>query len=404
MLDKLYRLRVQLIVLTLARLVLNTGIRMVYPFAPALSRGLGVEITAVYRLLTLRSLTGFLSPLFGPLSDRFGRKPVIVAAMLLCMLACLLAVIWPAYWPLGATLILISLAKVIYDPAIAAYLGDAVPFARRGRAIAVTEVAWAGALLVGAPLVGWLMARQGWQSPFLWMALLAGGTAAWLSIVLPPTQAASIRTTRLRDLPGTLRQYPAIWAASAYSILIMSASEIFFIVYGNWMEASFNLPLTSLGLAAGVIGGAEIIGEGAVGAFVDRFGKRFVVAAGLLCTLMYTIIPSTSSNLTSALLSLFVLFLGFEMLVVGVIPLLTELVPGARATVMSAVVAAGSLGRASGTVVGPFLWERGGLVANAGAAAVLTGAAVFIIARWLHAAQVEGRTEVRSEDRRRIGD
>jgi predicted MFS family arabinose efflux permease len=404
MLNRLYRLRVQLMALTLARLVLNTGIRMVYPFAPALSRGLGVEITAVYRLLTLRSLTGFLSPFFGPLSDRFGRKPVIVAAMLLCMVACLLVVGWPAYWPLGATLILISLAKVIYDPAVAAYLGDAVPFARRGRAIAATEVAWAGALLVGAPLVGWLIARQGWQSPFLWMALLAGGTAVWLAIVLPPTQATNIRTTRLRDLPATMRQHPAIWAAAAYSILIMSASEIFFIVYGNWMEASFNLPLTSLGLAAGVIGGAEIVGEGAVGVFVDRFGKRFVVAAGLLCTLMYVIIPSTSASLTTALISLFVLFLGFEMLVVGVIPLLTELVPGARATVMSAVVAAGSLGRASGTVVGPFLWERGGLAANAGAAALLTAAAVFIIARWLHAAQAEGSLEAHAESGQKIGD
>jgi predicted MFS family arabinose efflux permease len=389
-----HRFRVQLIALTLAQLVLNTGVRMVYPFAPELSRGLGVEITAVYRLLTLRSLTGFISPIFGPLSDRVGRKPVIVAAMFLCALACLLVVIWPAYWPLGATLILIALAKVIYNPAVSAYLGDAVPFARRGRAIAVTEVSWAGALLVGAPLVGWLIAGWGWQAPFLGMAILAGGTAVWLSIVLPPTQSTHIRTTRLRDLLGTVRQHPVIWAATAYSSLAMAASEIFFIVYGDWMETSFNLPLTSLGLAAGVVGGAEILGEGAVGAFVDRFGKRFVVVAGLLCTLMYVVIPSTSATLTTALISLFILFLGFEMMVVGVIPLLTELVPGARAMVMSAIVAAGSLGRALGTVVGPILWERGGLPANAGAAAILTVAAVFIIFRWLHAAEPEGRLEI----------
>ena len=389
MLRKPYRLRMQLIVLTLARLVLNTGIRMVYPFAPALSRGLGVEITAVYRLLTLRSLTGFVSPLFGPLSDRFGRKPVIVVSMLLCTLACILVVMWPAYWPLGITLILIALAKVIYDPAVSAYLGDVVPFARRGRAIAVIEFAWAGALLVGAPVVGWLIAQKGWQSPFLWMALLAGGTAVILFVVLPPTQATSIRTTRLRDLPQTVRQHPVIWAAIAYVLLSAAANEIFFIVYGDWMEAGFNLPLTGLGLAAGVVGGAEILGEGAVGLLVDRFGKRFTVAAGLLCVLMYGLIPSTSGTLTTALISLFFLFLGFEMMIVGAIPLLTELVPGARATVMSVVGAASSLGRALGTVIGPFLWKRGGLAMNAGAAAVLTVIAVFIVARWLHVAQPE---------------
>jgi predicted MFS family arabinose efflux permease len=295
---------------------------------------------------------------------------------------------------LGATLIFISLAKVIYDPALSAYLGDAVPFARRGRAIAVIEFAWAGALLVGAPVVGWLIARGGWQSPFLWMAVLAGGTAVLLLIILPPTQAINIRTTRLRDLPQTIRQHPVIWAALAYSILSATANELFFIVYGDWMEAGFNLPLTGLGLAAGVVGGAEVLGEGAVGVFVDRFGKRFIVGAGLLCVFMYVLIPSTSATLTTALISLFFLFLGFEMMVVGTIPLLTELVPGARATVLSAAVAASSLGRAAGTVVGPSLWEWGGIRANAGAAAVLTAAAVFVIARWLRAGQEEGRLEI----------
>ncbi|MCB8943155.1 MAG: MFS transporter [Ardenticatenaceae bacterium] len=388
-LNKPYRFRVQLIILTLARLVLNTGIRMVYPFAPALSRGLGVEVGAVYRLLTIRSLTGFVSPLFGPTSDRFGRRPVIVISMVLCTLACLLVVIWPAYWPLGATLVLISLAKVIYDPAVGAYLGDAVPFARRGRAIAVIEFAWAGALLVGAPLTGWLIARGSWQSPFLVMAVVAGVTAVILLIVLPPTHSSSIRTTRLRDLPQTVRQHPVIWAAIAYALISAAANEIFFIVYGDWMEAGFNLPLTGLGLAAGVVGGAELLGEGAVGLLVDRFGKRFIVAAGALCILMYGLIPSTSGTLTTALVSLFFLFLGFEMMVVGVLPLLTELVPGARATVMAAVQASSSLGRALGTVIGPFLWERGGLGMNAGVAAVLTVAAVFIIVRWLHVGKGE---------------
>ena len=390
MLNKPYRLRVQLIVLTLARLVLNTGIRMVYPFAPAISRGLGVEVGAIYQLLTLRNLTGFLSPLFGPMSDRFGRKPIIAAAIFLCALACLLVVIWPAYWPLGVTLILISIAKIIYDPALSAYMGDVVPFARRGRAIAVIELAWAGALLVGAPVVGWLIARGGWQSPFLWMAVLAGGSAVILLIVLPATQASNIRTTRLRDLPRTIRQHPVIWGGIAYGILSASANEIFFIVYGDWMEVSFNLPLTGLGLAAGVVGGAEVLGEGAVGAFVDRLGKRFIVVSGLLCVFMYVLIPSTSATLTTALVSLFLLFVSFEAMVVGVIPLLTELVPSARATVMSVVVAASYLGRAIGTTMGPFLWERGGLRANAWTAAILTVTAVFVIARWLQPGQETG--------------
>jgi hypothetical protein len=62
------------------------------------------------------------------------------------------------------------------------------------------------------------------------------------------------------------------------------------------------------------------------------------------------------------------------------------------------------LGRALGTLIGPFLWERGGLAANAGMSAILTGTAVFIIARWLHAGQVEESLKAHPENSQRIGD
>src|SRR5687767_6612807 len=49
----------QLVVLTLGRLFLNTGVRMVYPFLPELARGLGVSLPVLSRLITLRAFTGF---------------------------------------------------------------------------------------------------------------------------------------------------------------------------------------------------------------------------------------------------------------------------------------------------------------------------------------------------------
>ena len=141
------RLSWQLALISLARLCLNTGLRMVYPFAPAIARQLNVPITAVYRLVTIRALAGFLSPLFGPLSERFGRKVIMFGAMLLFSAGCLLVWLWPSYWLLGAALIIISIAKVIYDPAMQAYVGEMVPYRQRGKALAVTELSWAGALL-----------------------------------------------------------------------------------------------------------------------------------------------------------------------------------------------------------------------------------------------------------------
>lgn len=374
----------QLVGLTVARLFINTGLRMVYPFLPALARGMGVEVTAVYRLVTLRNVAGFLSPLFGPLSERFGRKPILMSAVLLFALACLVVVIWPAYWALGVTFVFIALAKVIYDPVMQAHVGDTVPYRQRGRALAVTETSWAGALLLGAPAIGLTLHLWGWRAPFLGLGVLGATAVFLLWRVLPALPTGTRRFTSWRDTVRTVRQHPVIWAAALYAMLSMGANEILFIVYGDWMEVTFALSLASLGLASAVIGGAEILGEIIAGLAVDRFGKRpVIIATGLLNALAYLLLPHTSVTLLTAVFSLFLLFLTFEITVVGGIPLLTELVPGARSVVMSVTLAAAAMGRAIGSLLGPLIWQRIGFVGSGMIAAIVMLAAIFVLARWL---------------------
>ncbi len=378
------RLLPQLLALTAARLMLNTGLRMVYPFLPALARGVGVELTAVYRLVTLRNFAGLLSPLFGPLIERYGRKPLMIVAMLLFAVGCLVVVLWPAYWGLGATLVMIGLAKVIFDPAMQAYIGDTVPYRQRGRALAVTELAWSGGLLLGAPLIGLAIQLWGWQSPFLWLGGLALATTLLLVRVLPRLPHAARRLLTLRSMAAVVRRHPVIWAAALYTLLAMAANEIFFIVYGDWMEGNFGLALGALGLASAVIGGSEIAGEISAGFLVDRFGKRPVImTTGLLNALAYLALPFIGSSLVSALLALMLLFWFFEVTLVGGVPLLTELVPSARSVVMSVALGAGALGRALGSLIGPVVFARGGFGSSGLAAAGVMLLAVLVLALWV---------------------
>jgi predicted MFS family arabinose efflux permease len=378
------RFRWQLLTISLARLVINTGLRMVYPFAPALARGLGVELASFYNLVTLRNVAGFVSPLFDPLAKRFGHRSVISQAMLLFSASCLLVLVWPSLWPLAVALVFINLAKVIFDPAMQAYVGNRIPYNQRGKAFAVTELSWAGALLVGAPLVGLAIDSAGWQTPFLWLALLGIASTVLIWRVIParqPYSGLSIRSLSTLQIVG---QHPVIWAACVYSLLIMAANETFFIVYGDWMEGSFELRLASLGLASGIIGGAEIVGEVFAGWSVDHFGKRpVVISTGLLTALTYLIIPFVSQQLFSALLMLFMLFLFFETTVVGAIPLLSEIVPRSKGVVMAMVLAFGALGRALGDIIGPRIWDRVGLAGNGLAAAAIMTVAVILLARWI---------------------
>lgn len=381
------RLRVQLAALTWARFVLVSGLRMTYPFLPAFARGLGVPFASVARLVALRGFGGFLSPFFSPLSERYGRRLVIVVSLIVFAGGALVVVIWPGYWFFGVALFVTGLAKVAYDPAMQAYLGDTVPYSQRGRAIAVSEFSWAGGLLVGAPLIGLVITRQGWQAPFAWLALLAVLSAVLVWRVLPPGHVRQTRAASLGALFAVIRQQPVIWAVVAYVLALMVANETVFIIYGDWMEQSFDLSLTNLGLAAGVIGSAEIVGEFTAGWSVDRFGKRrVVIATGLFTSVAYLLLPYVGGSLVAALVTLFLTFLGFELTFVGSIPLLTEVVPTARSVVLSTALAAGSLGRALGALIGPSVWRGLGLGGNAMFAAALTLLGVVVLARWVREA------------------
>ncbi len=387
--QKQTRLYWQLALISLARLCLNTGLRMVYPFAPAFARQLGVPVTAVYRLVTIRNLAGFLSPLFGPLSERFGRRAILFGAMIVFSAGCLLVWLWPTYWLFGAALIVISVAKVVYDPAMQAYVGETVPYKQRGKALAVTELSWAGALLVGGPLLGIAIERQGWSAAFFWLGLFGVVTAVSLRKFLPSAnKTVGGRGASLADYGRVVWQNPVIWAAMLYNVLIMAGNETIFLVFGDWMELSFGLSLLALGASAGVIGGAEITGELFAGWSVDRFGKRpVIITTGLLNALACLLIPLTDGNLTAALVAYFALFLTFEITIVGGVPLMTEIVPSARSVVMSSTIAAGALGRALGSWLGPFLFSQFGFSSNGWVSAMITAVATLLLALWIREAR-----------------
>ncbi len=357
---------------------------MAYPFLPELARGLGTTDAAVARLVSIRSFAGILSPLFSPLSERYGRRTALSVSIALFSLGSLLVFIFPTYWFLGLALAAIGIAKVIFDPAMQSYLGDVVPYQQRGRAISITELSWAGAFFLGVPAVAFAIAEWGWQAPFLGLGLLGIISLILVWRILPPAHHQTAQEKGFKALFRTISQHPVMLMAALYITLAMGANELLLIVYGRWMEGTFGLDLGALGLATIVIGAAEITGEVMTFLVVDRFGKRrFVIVFGLATAVTYLLIPFTSLSLTAALVSLFILFLCFEMTVVGGVPLMTELVPSARAIVMSVVLAASSLGRAIGALVGPAIWDWAGFQWLGIIAAVIMALSILILARWV---------------------
>ncbi len=355
------RLRVQVVAATLARVVLNTAHRMVYPFLPAFSRGLGLPLESLTALLSLRGALGVVSPVFGGLPDRFGRRPAMLAALLVFSLGVALPALFPGPIPFVLFVVLVAFGKYIYDPALQAYLGDRTPYARRGLVIAFSETSWSAAALVGIPLAGLLIARSDWHAPFMPLATagLAAGAALWFII---PSDAPAPGQTR--DAGPSQRdavwRNPVVLAGLAVGVLISLGNENLSVVYAAWLEHSFGLTVAALGLSTTVIGLAELAGEGLVMALADRLGKRRVIAMSLLASAAaYGALPLAGSQLELALGGLFFVFIAFEFTVVACLPLMTELVPAARGRVMTANVAAYAGGRMLGDLVAGYVFHFG---------------------------------------------
>jgi MFS family permease len=66
---------------TACRLVLNTARRFAYPFAPVLSRGLGVPLTAITSLIAVNQATSIIGMFFGPVADLLGYRLMMLAGL-----------------------------------------------------------------------------------------------------------------------------------------------------------------------------------------------------------------------------------------------------------------------------------------------------------------------------------
>lgn len=360
-------LRLQILFFTAIRVVYNTMHRMVYPFLTIFARGLGVDLPTMAYALTARNIAGTFGPFAATAADRQGRRFGMLMGGAFFMLGAGVVVLWPTFPALVVALIFSTLGKYIFDPSLQAFIGDRVRYEQRGRIIAITEFSWSLAFILGVPLVGFLIARGGWLAPFPLMALLGAGILAGLFWILPRDEKGKSDNRSRDNFRLVLNSLPAL-TGLAIGLFASGANEQVNLIFGAWLENSFGLQIAALGLASAIIGISELSAEGLVAGFVDRIGKPRAIAIGLtINSLAALALPFIGRTEAGALVGLFFFYLSFEFTIVSSIPLMTELLPSARATLMAFNVAAMSLGRALGAFLAPRLYGLGFLMVALGA-------------------------------------
>jgi predicted MFS family arabinose efflux permease len=358
------------------RLVLNTARRFAYPFAPVLSRGLDVPLTAVTILIAINQATAIPGMIFGPLADRLGYRLMMLCGLGMLAVGMFTGGLLPFYGVVMAALFLAGLGKSIFDPAIQAYVSERVPYRRRGLVIGFLEFSWAGSTLVGIPLLGLIIEGWGWRASFFVLGSL-GLLGFWVLRFLIPKggKKGVARHSAIGFFSAWQRlgRERTALGAIGFAFFVSVANDNLFVVYGAWLEKTFGLSVVALGLGTGAIGVAELLGESMTAALADRFGLKRSVILGLSLSLMcYGILPLFEQSVSIALTGLFAIFLTFEFTIVSFLSLCTELLPGSRATMMSSYFAAAGIGRIFGALLGGPVWLKGGIVATSFVSVVIS--------------------------------
>jgi len=372
-------------VVFLARFIMDIGNRMMFPFIPQFSLGLGLTIAGFGWLLFIHGLVGLVGPIFGIWSDRYGRRQTMAIGMGLQAVGLAgLALTWQ--WWATMPLILTGLGVAAFLPAQQAYISDQVPYQKRGRAIASVEFAWSMSAIVALPIIGWMIDAFGWRLPLLVVGLISLGGALLVWWQLPPTTGRHVQASPSWVATKNVFLTGNVMAAVSVALLVFVAASIFITVWGIWLSEEFKFDATTLGWVGTAVGVAELAGAGLSSLFIDRIGKkRGSEWAILLLVVTFLLLPLTQNTAAIvAIATLVILGIVFEFTIVSLIPLFSEQVPAARGTVLSLTYLGIGIGSAIAPPITTTLWERFGLGAVCAAAAACLLLAFGLTWKFLH--------------------
>ena len=251
------------------------GFSLLIPFLPFFSKEFGAPAWQVGMLLSTNALFGFFSgPIWGRLSDRHGRKPIL----LICQLGTMIGFLMLAFSRSMTMLFLSRIVDGIFGgnyPIAKAIVGDVVPPKRRSEQMSNVGVAHVLSSLVG-PGLGGLLSQWGIMAPGLFSAALSLTTMVLTLLFVqesnpPEKRAAQINTSAARPRPGAA----GIWRNQTSRVLLIQWGfhTISFMVYISCVSLFANI---KLGLDARQTG-MLLMAAGAVRVFV-----RFVIFVPLL--------------------------------------------------------------------------------------------------------------------------
>lgn len=224
---------------------------MLMPALPAIRADFGDTIAATQSVISVFLIVFAIGiPLAGPLSDRYGRRPLLVGGIFVFLIGSLLGALAPSLEVLVFARALQAIGCAATATVARAVLGDLYPDWRLARALARLTLVMMTGTAISPWLGGLITESMGWHAPLALMVVLAAiiGVAAF--IALPETRAPSGRSS-FHELSEASR---VVLRNRIFLGCVIDAGVIYAVYLGfisiapHIMSEMFGEPATSFGL------------------------------------------------------------------------------------------------------------------------------------------------------------
>jgi predicted MFS family arabinose efflux permease len=312
---------------------------LIAPLIPALALQFHVTAQRVGMLVPGYLLPyGFSTLFYGPLSDRIGRKPVLLGMLGMLIVATFGAASTTTLSALMAWRIAAGLASGGIIPITLALLGDLFSYQERGRAIGWIFGAIAGGMAFGSTLGAILNPIVGWR-----VELAGIGAAGVVNFGFAWRHRAFLQGRTSQHPPGILaamRGYLSILqnprGRSGYGLIFFNAifQSGVFAWLGVYFSRRYALGDRGIGLALLGYGIPGMLLGPLIGRTADRFGRNIIIPAGLLISALAAAALAPRVPLAAAALIVTALSLGFDMSHPPLAGIITSLDPIRRGQAM----------------------------------------------------------------------
>ncbi|CAN5419586.1 tetracycline resistance MFS efflux pump [soil metagenome] len=326
------------------------------------------------------------TPLLGRLSDRVGRRPVLIISLLGTALGFLLM-----GWATSLTLLFVGR---IIDGASGgnistaqAYIADVSTPENRSRSMGIIGAAFGLGFTFG-PMIGGIMSRISYGAPFYFAAGLAAVNVVLLSFILPESLSAEDRSRphqrkRLADVfaHGDSRMFGTIVATYFFNI---TGFAIMTTLFALFTEKHFGFDAHKTGYVFGFIGIIAVIVQGGlIGRLVKMFGEIVLARTGLLLLAIALALLPMASTVAMLLAVCAALALANGLINPTLNGLASQMIDrGWQGRAMGLMQSAGSVGRLIGPLLGGWLlmFDLGKPLAFYARTPFLVSAAILLVA------------------------